>query len=165
MSSSQMSRNCGPWIVEVVQLYSHSSNFHQNASIADNWRYNRQDSGQCREQQPPHPVNKQEQINDQKIWPENPGLLTFCTKKKKTEGLRHIWILICHRSQAWHISSGSRPCPPPMASRNRPKKDGCRMLWLIFHVSWPPLSELSGSATAHGRTQSDISQCNIDISP
>ena len=29
------------------------------------------------------------------------------------------------------------------------------MQWLIFHVSWPPLSEVSGSATAN-ITQIDI---------
>ena len=36
----------------------------------------------------------------------------------------------------------------PLACKNRPKKDGRRERWLIFNVSWPLLSEVSGSATA-----------------
>ena len=37
--------------------------------------------------------------------------------------------------------------PPPRFVKNRQKKDGRQMQWLIFYVCWPPLSEVSGSAT------------------
>ena len=37
--------------------------------------------------------------------------------------------------------------PSPWPVKNRPKKDGCHVRRLIFHVSWPLLSEVSGSAT------------------
>ena len=36
---------------------------------------------------------------------------------------------------------------PPWPLKNRPKKDGHCARRLIFHVSWPPLSEVSGSTT------------------
>ena len=42
---------------------------------------------------------------------------------------------------------GKGAMTPPPACKNRPKKDGHQMRQLIFHVSWPPLSEVSGSAT------------------
>ena len=35
-----------------------------------------------------------------------------------------------------------RPC------KNMPKKEGRRTRQLVFHVSWPSLSKVSGSATA-----------------
>ena len=38
--------------------------------------------------------------------------------------------------------------PPPWPVKIGQKKDGRRARRLIFHVSWPPLSEVSGSATA-----------------
>ena len=48
----------------------------------------------------------------------------------------------------WRIQGGQGGhAPPPLACKNRPKKDGRRARRLIFHVSWPPLSEVSGSAT------------------
>ena len=31
------------------------------------------------------------------------------------------------------------PCPPPLPSKNKPKKDDRRMRRPIFHVSWSPL--------------------------
>ena len=42
------------------------------------------------------------------------------------------------------FSSGSMA---PPACKNGPKKDGRRAQRLICYVSWPPLSEVSGSAT------------------
>ena len=52
-----------------------------------------------------------------------------------------------------HPCSGSGwghdpPCPTPfLASTNNHKTDNFWMRWLVFHSSWPPLLEISGSAT------------------
>ena len=42
--------------------------------------------------------------------------------------------------------------------KNRPQKDGCHAHRLIFHVSWPPLSKVSGSATAAAKYSLNLSQ-------
>ena len=56
--------------------------------------------------------------------------------------------------------SGGGQGPPPRPVKNRPKKDGCRMRRLIFHVSWSPLSEVSGSATGIVDVNVYFRECN-----
>ena len=43
------------------------------------------------------------------------------------------------------------PPPPPRPVKNSHKKDGRRARWLMCNVFWPPLSEVSGSATGLSR--------------
>ena len=59
-----------------------------------------------------------------------------------------IAILNGHVGSSGSRGGGQGGHAPPPPSKNRPKKGGCQMRWLIFHVSCPPpFSEVSGSAT------------------